>query len=250
MEARHKWRLKKSDKLCVEMKFPCPICQSIHPAPKSALSSRVTCVACAHRFYLAEIRHKDPCFVIYDLETTGLDPQYDEFIQIAAMRFTAGCLVPSETFARFAKPRRRISSFIESYTGVGNRHVANADRPEEVLLEFAKWAGDCTLIAHNGLRFDSKFLAATCQRHALQTRNIHCIDSIHMSKMLFGKVRGTGHSLDHLVSRLRIDARHIRRHDARGDVEILGLAVARMWQQLELDHAFNGVQRSQTLMPL
>jgi len=187
--------------------------------------------------------------VIYDLETTGLDPEQDEFIQIAAMRFTAGCLCPDETFTRFARPRRPISSFIESYTGVGNRHVADAARPEEVLVDFSKWAGDSTLIAHNGLRFDSKFLAATCRRHGLAAREIHCIDSIHMSKMLFGKVRGTGHSLDHLISRLRIDSRNIRRHDARGDVEILGLAVASMWHRLELDHAFNGVQRSRTLVP-
>ncbi len=207
------------------------------------------CPGCQYRFYLTEAWRDSHSFVIYDLETTGLDPETDEFIQIAAMRFTAGCLRPEETFARFAKPRRAISSFIESYTGVGNRQVADAARPEEVLVEFSKWAGDSTLIAHNGLRFDCKFLAATCRRHGLPGRQIEGIDSIHMSKMLFGKVRGTGHSLDHLVSRLRIDSRNIRRHDARGDVEILGLAVAAMWQKLELDHAFNGVQRHPTWVP-
>jgi hypothetical protein len=70
-----------------------------------------------------------------------------------------------------------------------------------------------------------------------------------MSKMLFGKTRGTGHSLDHLISRLRIDAHGVRRHDARGDVEILGHAVARMWQRLGLDPAFNGVPRHSTYLP-
>ncbi|RYD30559.1 MAG: 3'-5' exonuclease, partial [Verrucomicrobiaceae bacterium] len=143
-----------------------------------------------------------------------------------------------------------ISPFIESYTGVTNRHVANANRPEEVLCEFAVWAGDATLIAHNGLRFDSKFLSATCRRHGLPTREVHSIDTIHMSKMLYGKTRGTGHSLDHLISRLRIDQSGIRRHDARGDVEILGRAVSGMWQRLQLDHAFNGVPRHSTLLPI
>jgi DNA polymerase-3 subunit epsilon len=184
------------------------------------------------------------------LETTGLDPEQDEFIQIAAMRFHAGCLQPEETFARYAKPRRPISSFIESYTGVSNRHVSDAHRPEEVLCEFSAWAGDSTLIAHNGLRFDSKFLAATCHRHGLPSREVQGIDSIHLSKMLFGKTRGTGHSLDHLVSRLRIDVQGIRRHDARGDVEILGRAVVGLWQRLELDRAFNGVLRHRTLLPV
>jgi hypothetical protein len=80
-------------------------------------------------------------------------------------------------------------------------------------------------------------------------REVHSIDSIHMSKMLFGKTRGTGHSLDHLISRLRIDSKDIRRHDARGDVEILGRAVAGMWERLGLDHAFNGVPRHGAFLP-
>jgi DNA polymerase III alpha subunit (gram-positive type) len=231
------------------MKVLCPNCRESLTGPKSALGTRVHCPECSHPFYWADSWHSGHSFVVYDLETTGLDPEQDEFIQIAAMRFSAGCLCPEEVFTSFAKPRRPISAFIESYTGVGNRHVANAARPEEVLCQFAAWSGDSTLIAHNGLRFDSKFLAATCRRHGLPMREVHSIDSIHMSKMLFGKVRGTGHSLDHLISRLRIDAGNIRRHDARGDVEILGRAVASMSQRLGLDHAFNGVPRHGAFLP-
>jgi DNA polymerase III epsilon subunit family exonuclease len=232
------------------MKVNCPSCTISIAGTKSAMGTRVSCPGCQHRFYWTDRWHAGESFVIYDLETTGLYPDTDEFIQIAAMRFNAGCLCPEDTFARFAKPRRPISSFIESYTGVTNRHVANANRPEEVLCEFAAWAGDATLIAHNGLRFDSKFLSATCQRHGLPSREVHSIDTIHMSKMLYGKTRGTGHSLDHLISRLRIDPSGIRRHDARGDVEILGRAVTGMWQRLQLDHAFNGVPRHHTLLPI
>jgi DNA polymerase III subunit epsilon len=232
------------------MKVNCPSCSFPITGSKSAMGSRVACPDCRHPFYWTDRWHAGETFVIYDLETTGLDPEVDEFIQIAAMRFTAGGLCPDETFASYARPRRSISAFIESYTGVGNRQVAGAKRPEEVLCEFAAWSGSSTLIAHNGLRFDSKFLAATCRRHGLPMREVHSIDSIHMSKMLFGKTRGTGHSLDHLVSRLRIDSHGIRRHDARGDVEILGLAVAGMWQRLGLDRALNGVPRHSALLPL
>jgi DNA polymerase III subunit epsilon len=232
------------------MKVNCPSCALPISGARSALGTRVSCPDCRHPFYWADRWHEGETFVIYDLETTGLDPEVDEFIQIAAMRFTAGGLCLDETFASYARPRRSISAFIESYTGVGNRQVATAKRPEEVLCEFAAWSGNSTLIAHNGLRFDSKFLAATCRRHGLPMREVQSIDSIHMSKMLFGKTRGTGHSLDHLVSRLRIDAGGIRRHDARGDVEILGRAVAGMWQRLGLDRALNGVPRHGTLLPL
>ena len=231
------------------MKVSCPGCAKVLSGPKSAMGTRVACTDCRHSFFWTDRHHAGETFVVYDLETTGLDPEYDEFIQIAAMRFHAGGLCPEETYFSFAKPRQRISSFIESYTGIGNHHVASAARPEDVLCEFAAWSGDSTLIAHNGLRFDSKFLAATCRRHGLPMREVDSIDSIHISKMLFGKVRGTGHSLDHLVSRLRIDRSGIRRHDARGDVEILGRAVAGMHQQLGLDRSFNGVPRHGAFLP-
>ena len=231
------------------MKVSCPACQQSLTGPKSKIGSRLACPECLHSFYWTDCHHEGETFVIYDLETTGLDPEQDEFIQIAAMRFSAGCLCPGDTFASYARPLRRIPAFIESYTGVCNHHVQDAARPEEVLCEFAGWAGDSTLIAHNGLRFDSKFLFATCRRHGMPMREVHSIDSIHMSKMLFGKTRGTGHSLDHLISRLRIHEQGIRRHDARGDVEILGRAVAGMWQRLGLDHSFNGVPRHSTFLP-
>ena len=232
------------------MKISCPSCTLPITGARSAIGTRVACPECRHLFFWAERWHSAESFVIYDLETTGLDPEHDEFMQIAAMRFFAGSLCPAETFASFARPRRPISAFIESYTGVGNRHVEHARRPEEVLCEFAAWSGDSTLIAHNGLRFDSKFLVATCRRHGLPMREVHSIDSIHMSKMLFGKTRGTGHSLDHLISRLRIDRQGIRRHDARGDVEILGHAVAGMYGRLGLDRAFNGVPRHGAFLPV
>ena len=52
-------------------------------------------------------------FVIYDLETTGLDPLGDDLIQIAAVRFCAWDVWSDYTFFSFPKPRRSISSFIE-----------------------------------------------------------------------------------------------------------------------------------------
>ncbi|MSU35754.1 MAG: 3'-5' exonuclease [Pedosphaera sp.] len=232
------------------MTVSCPSCQHSLTGRRSAMGTRVACPICNHSFFWTDCHHAAETFVVYDLETTGLYPEADEFIQIAAMRFSAGYICPEETYFSYARPRRSISAFIESYTGVGNRHVQHAARPEEVLCEFAAWSGDSTLIAHNGLRFDSKFLAATCRRHGLPTREVQSIDSIHMSKMLFGKVRGTGHSLDHLVSRLSIRSQGSRRHDARGDVEILARAVAGMWERLGLDRSFNGVPRHSAFLPV
>ena len=233
----------------MKLQCPNPGCDHELSGPKTAIGRRVSCPACDHSFFWTDCFRSGETFIIFDLETTGLHPESDEFIQIAAVRLQAGCLCPEESFSSFARPRHRIPTFIEGLTGIGDRHVRSAPRPEEVLVEFAAWAGDATLVAHNGKRFDSKFLEATCRRHELPTREVECIDSIHMSKMLFGRTRGTGHSLDLVKSRLRLQDSTLRRHDARGDVDILGRAVAEMHARLELDRAFNGVPRHGSVLP-
>lgn len=233
------------------MKIECPnlSCGQSLSGPKSFIGQRVECPSCRNSFIWSDRFFSRESFVIYDLETTGLNPAYDEFIQIAAVRFRGGSLVATDSFFSFAKPRTRISSFIESYTGIGNRDVQHAPRPEAVLNDFAAWAGDATLIAHNGKRFDSRFLEATCLRAGFRSREADAIDSIDLSKMLFGRVRGTGHSLDHIKQRLQIHDTLLRRHDARGDVDILGRAIQEMHRRLRLDNAFNGVPRHTTRLP-
>jgi len=188
-------------------------------------------------------------FVIYDLETTGLSPDSHEIIQVAAMKFRHGKLVRSEAFSSYAKPTHSIPPFITSYTGISNRHVASAPRPHEVLIQFFHFVGSAKLIAHNGHRFDSKFLSSTRARHGVATKEVLSIDSINLSRRLFGTVRGTGHGLDRVLSRCCISKGGYARHDARGDVELLGMAVEVMWQRLELDHQCSGIPNHWTRLP-
>ena len=190
-------------------------------------------------------------FVIYDLETTGLSPERCEIIQIAAVRFRAGRVAQEETFFTYARPAAAIPSFIARYTGVTDAHVAAAPRPHEALTGFAQFVGSAAgLIAHNGHRFDSRFLEATCRRHGLDTRGVHSIDSLHLSRRMFGTARGTGHGLDRVLSRLNIGRGNARRHDARGDVTLLGQAIEVMWESLRLDAGCAGLPNHRTCLPV
>jgi DNA polymerase-3 subunit epsilon len=215
----------------------------------------VTCSVCQYvfRYEVAAPdsgQHTGDCdFVVYDLETTGLRPDFEEFIQIAAMRFRKGRLVPSESFFSFARPEQPIPTFITTYTGITNADVRLAPRPHEVLVEFSRFVRGSRLIAHNGHRFDSKFLGATCRRHGMPMVDVRSIGSINLSKRMFGTVRGTGHSLDRVLSRLGISADGHARHDARGDVELLGKAIERMWNRLGLDDHCTGIPFHFTSLP-
>lgn len=171
--------------------------------------------------------------IIFDLETTGLSPYAEEIIQIAAVRMRDGRILTDESFSTYVNPGRRISSFITHYTGIKNEHVRDAPAPAEALAAFSRFAGQGTLIAHNGKRFDLPFIRESCARHQLATREIDFIDSVAFSRKLWGGQGG--HGLDAVMQRLSLTSEGQRRHDARGDTAILAEAVRRMWASLSSD---------------
>lgn len=171
-------------------------------------------------------------WVVFDLETTGLTPDWDEIIQIAAVRMRGGRVVSSEQFFSYVNPCRPIPAWISQYTGVTNRDVREAPRAGAVLSAFSRFVGDSVLVAHNGHRFDMKFLASECRRAGLEERRVQYHDSLSLSWRLWGRGRGCGHGLDAVLKRLQLSSTGVRRHDARGDVELLARAVELMQAQL------------------
>jgi DNA polymerase III subunit epsilon len=188
-------------------------------------------------------------FVIFDLETTGLYPDGCEIIQIAATRFRPGEVVTGDSFFSYCRPSRPIPRFISEYTGITDRDVRQAPQPIEVLAQFSRFVRDSVIMAHNGHRFDIKFLECTCARHRANVRTVASIDTISFSKRLFGSARGTGHSLDRVLERLGLRAENYRRHDARGDIAALADSVRIMWQRLQLDGDCSGIPRRETVLP-
>jgi DNA polymerase III epsilon subunit family exonuclease len=168
--------------------------------------------------------------VIFDLETTGFSPRANDIIQIAAVRMRDGEVVAEETFASYVRPRRGVPGFITEINGVTNDDVRDAPEPAAVLRAFSEFVGDATLVAHNGWRFDLGFIRETCQRHAVPTREVPFVDSLALSRRVWGGANS--HNLDAVMERLGISGDDLRRHDARDDVRILAEAVRQMWRQL------------------
>ena len=101
--------------------------------------------------------------IVLDFETTGLSPnQGDRVIEIGAVRVEDGQI--RDRFQRLMYPGRRISGFIESYTGISNQMLKAAEPAEQVMAEFADFIEDFNLVAHNA-SFDSKFLVSELARN-------------------------------------------------------------------------------------
>ena len=55
-------------------------------------------------------------YVVLDLETTGLDPQYDDIIEVAAIRIVDGAI--EDSFSSLVNPGYSIDEFIAELTGI------------------------------------------------------------------------------------------------------------------------------------
>lgn len=103
--------------------------------------------------------------VILDFETTGLSPDMgDRAIEIGAVRIDNGEI--TGRFQELMNPGQRVSSFIESYTGITNTMLADARTSSEVMRDFADFIGCDNLVAHNA-SFDKRFLDAELERISL-----------------------------------------------------------------------------------
>lgn len=100
--------------------------------------------------------------IILDFETTGLSPDNgDRAIEIGAVKIENGEV--TEHFQELMNPGRRVSSFIEDYTGITNRMLSTAAPCNEVMERFAEFIQGQNLVAHNA-SFDKRFLDSELQR--------------------------------------------------------------------------------------
>ena len=93
--------------------------------------------------------------VAIDIETTGLDPQKDAIIEIAAIRFN-GRRVEAE-WLKLINPGRPIPRQITQLTGFTDEMVRHAPPIYAVIQELSDFIGDDPVLGHN-VRFDLSFL--------------------------------------------------------------------------------------------
>ncbi|MBE0415967.1 MAG: 3'-5' exonuclease, partial [Dehalococcoidia bacterium] len=95
-------------------------------------------------------------YVSLDLETTGLDPQSDEIIEIGAVKFRGNEVV--ETFHTLVKPYRPLPYRIRILTGLIPQEVDAAPPLPVVLGDLVPFLGDLPIIGQS-ISFDISFLS-------------------------------------------------------------------------------------------
>lgn len=95
--------------------------------------------------------------VVVDCETTGLDPDSDRIIEIAALRVREGR--PVALFHRLVDPGLPLPGIITSLTGLTDRQVRQAPPVDDILGDLSAFLSHDTVVGHN-VGFDLAFIDA------------------------------------------------------------------------------------------
>ena len=159
---------------------------------------------------------KLPDFVAVDLETTGLDFEKDEIIEVALVRFVDS--KPTESVDFLVKPTEAVlRPFIESLTGISKAELENSEDFASVAGKICSFVGDLPLVAHNAT-FDSKFLKRTLAKVGVPYDDHVFWDSLTLSRIAYQDM--PNHRLDTLVQALGIE--RSRAHRALPDADACG----------------------------
>jgi len=156
--------------------------------------------------------------VLFDTETTGLDPLHgDRVIEIAAIELRNG-LPTNRTFHRLIDPERDIPADASRIHGITSADLAGKPKFAAIVEDLLAFFGDDPLIAHNAA-FDFGFLDAELgrlRRPALDRARM--IDTLALAKTRFP---GMPNSLDALCRRFDIDLSARTTHNALLDCKLL-----------------------------
>lgn len=151
-------------------------------------------------------------YIVLDLETTGLDPTFDEIIEIAAIKISYGKKVSE--FSTLVKPENKIDEYITQLTGITNEMVKDAPKIEKVLHDLMNFLGDSVVVAHNA-NFDINFLYDNYMLYLNKPFTNNFIDTMRISRRLFKDIR---HRLVDLAKEFKISVDV--QHRAMADCEV------------------------------
>lgn len=153
-------------------------------------------------------------FVVFDTETTGLDTENDDVIQIAAIEVINGKI--GKTFEVYIDTEKDLSES-EKIHKISKKYLSeNSIEKDDAFDQFFDFIGDDVLLAHN-LKYDIDVLNGNLKRLGKSniSDEIEKYDSLEISKRLFSNF--PSHKLEFLLEKLNVEGENS--HNALDDVK-------------------------------
>jgi ATP-dependent DNA helicase DinG len=165
-------------------------------------------------------------YVVFDLETTGLQPQRDHIIEIGAVRVENGRI--TEEFQTLINPGVKLPTYIQDLTGLTDEELADAPETDQVIGDFLRFVGGSVLVAHNA-DFDLRFLNEALEDAGYLAYAGEVVDTLPLAQILWP--RENSYALEALTRSLEIV--HENPHRALYDAKATGEVFMRLLERAE-----------------
>ena len=153
-------------------------------------------------------------YVVFDTETTGLEPSKgDKMVQLAGVRIVNGQVLYGEIFDSYINPERSIPEASTKVHGISQEMVKHAPNDIVAASNFHAFAKNSVLVAHNA-PFDMAFLNAPSVRTSVEFNNT-VLDTVLLAAHLNGAAENL--TLDRLTQIYGVTLPPDKRHTALGD---------------------------------
>ncbi|AZZ65601.1 PolC-type DNA polymerase III [Metamycoplasma phocicerebrale] len=180
-------------------------------------------------FYL-----KSAEYVVFDLETTGLSPRFEDIIEFGASIIQNGIQVEKIQF--FLQTNKKLTEKIKSLTNISDEMLKKGIPQEEGLQKIYNILKGRIAVAHNA-SFDMGFCFQKFRERGWNLKELMCIDTLHVSYFLDTDDRI--HRLEKVCKRHNIAYDVNVAHRADYDANVLAHVWQKMISRLSQEHNIN-----------
>ncbi|MBN4089618.1 PolC-type DNA polymerase III [Mycoplasma enhydrae] len=162
-------------------------------------------------------------YVVFDLETTGLSPRFEDIIEFGASIIKNGIQVEKIQF--FLQTPKKLNEKIKSLTNISDDMLITGLSQEEGLRKIYEILKNRIAVAHNA-SFDMGFCLQKFKERNWDTSDLMCIDTLRVSYFLDTEERI--HRLEKVCKRHNVAYDVSVAHRADYDANVL----AQVWQKM------------------
>jgi len=199
--------------------------------------------------YLKEVYDyfKNQRLVVFDTETTGLNTEADDIIQIATIEIIKGKI--GESFEVFIKTEKSLDNSIKIHN-ISNEFLSNNGlEPREALGKFNNFIDGAVLIAHN-LDFDLNILISNFNRNQVDSNiksSVLKYNSIELTRRLFPRLNN--YNLEYLIEEFNLEGANT--HNASDDVKATANLIIHLMNNLiesKLNEQYEFLNKNKSLL--
>lgn len=182
-------------------------------------------------------------YIAFNLETTGLNTEFDRIIEIGAVKFSDG--IPTSVFSTLVNPHMPIPKEASAVHHITDSMVQSAPAEKEAIKNFIAFLGDAidgkTLLCAHNASFDVGMLKNTMIRLGFNA-TLRYIDTLQLCRKHIHET--ANHKLNTIAQYFNIPQRNA--HRAVDDADVCGHILLRLLPLIENSNSYETIKKNET----